>query len=69
MFKRLYPTLMDFDLLKNRVANLELEIEKLRTHINSLRGLINRKAELKLSNESEIIKSSDGLDELRHGRL
>ena len=53
-----------------RVSNLELEMEKLRTHINSLRGLINRKQELILDRkdtepEKETSKNKDGLDSLR----
>jgi len=56
----------DFILIQTRVSNLELEIEKLKTHINSLRGLINRRREQLLGkDETENIKSPDGLDELR----
>jgi len=52
--------------LQNRVGSLEVEIEKLRTHINSLRGLFNRK--FAPGQEKETIKNTpsvDGLDELR----
>ena len=56
----------DFILIQTRVSNLELEIEKLKTHINSLRGLINRRREQILApDEKERIKSPDGLDGLR----
>ena len=56
----------DFILIQTRVGNLELEIEKLKTHINSLRGLINRKREwITSQDEKERIKSPDGLDSLR----
>jgi len=58
----------DFILIQTRVSNLEIEIEKMKTHINSLRGLINRKRSLALDQEdpvTETIKSPDGLDELR----
>lgn len=57
----------DFILIQTRVGNLELEIEKLKTHINSLRGLINRKKSeiLDQNSETETIKSKDGLDSLR----
>jgi len=56
----------DFILIQTRVGNLELEIEKIKTHINSLRGLINRK----LGQSEEISKEEksinpDGLDGLR----
>jgi len=55
----------DFILIQTRVANLELEIEKMKTHINSLRGLINRKLSQELPEEKNNLKSPDGLDELR----
>jgi len=47
----------------NRIAALEIELEKLRTHINSLRGLINRK--LGKEAEKEDLKSSDPLERYR----
>jgi len=57
----------DFILIQTRVGNLELEIEKLKTHINSLRGLINRKWSKEVApDEKETIKSPDGLDNLRY---
>jgi len=56
----------DFILIQTRVSNLELEIEKVKTHINSLRGLINRKLgqSEEMSKEEKII-NADGLDDLR----
>jgi len=53
--------------LRTRVSNLELEIEKLKTHINSLRGLINRRSKEVFENQDqdEQFKSPDGLDNLR----
>jgi len=53
----------DFILIQTRVSNLELEIEKIKTHINSLRGLVNRK--LGQETEKKELNSPDGLDELR----
>lgn len=53
--------------LKQKIGNLEIEIEKLKTHINSLRGLINRRRDQVLG-EAETIKKEahvDGLDSLR----
>lgn len=39
-------------ILKTRMDNLELTIETLKTHINSLRGLVNRKInDLKIEEE------------------
>jgi len=56
----------NFILIQTRVGNLELEIEKLKTHINSLRGLINRKlGQNDEITEKERIISPDGLDNLR----
>lgn len=56
----------DFILIQTRVSNLELEIEKLKTHINSLRGLVNKKIfKDSTPRETEELKSPDGLDELR----
>lgn len=56
----------DFILIQTKVKDLEMELEKFRTQLISLRGLVNRK----LSKDSEIpetetIKSIDGLDSLR----
>ena len=55
----------DFILIQTRVGNLELEIEKIKTHINSLRGLVNRKLGPENSS-SERVKYNDGLDDLRN---
>ena len=56
----------DFILIQTRVSNLELEIEKIKTHINSLRGLINRKlGQSEEIGKEERIISPDGLDNLR----
>jgi len=53
--------------LHTRVSNLELELEKLKTHINSLRGLINRRSKeiFEDLDQDETSKSPDGLDNLR----
>ena len=56
----------DFILIQTRVSNLELEIEKIKTHIISLRGLMNRKlGDFEKPEQTETIKSPDGLDMLR----
>ena len=56
----------DFILLQSRVSNLEMDIEKFKTHINSLRGMINRKMAVDVvAPEKEKFKSPDGLDDLR----
>jgi len=55
----------NFIMIQTRVGNLELEIEKLKTHINSLRGLINRKQMAGTIEPTETIKSVDGLDSMR----
>ena len=52
--------------LKTKISNLELEIEKFRSQLISLRGLVNRK----LGEDAGIEKkekslSPDGLDDLR----
>lgn len=51
----------------SQILDLQLEIEKLKTHINSLRGLINRSRmrELDKVEQTKELKSPDGLDELR----
>lgn len=49
--------------LETRVSDLHIEIEKLKTHINSLRGLINRK--FAIETQTEEFKYNDGLDNLR----
>lgn len=55
----------DFILIQTRVSNLELELEKLKSQIISLRGLVNKKLGQGLPDEKETIKSPDGLDGLR----
>ena len=56
--------------LRKEILDLKLELEKLKTHINSLRGLINRKQEILLDSkdsetEKETTISEDGLDVFR----
>ncbi|MBR9679363.1 MAG: hypothetical protein GON13_03790, partial [Nanoarchaeota archaeon] len=55
----------DFILIQTRVSNLELELEKLKTQILSLRGLVNKKLSYDNPEPTETIKSTDGLDGLR----
>ena len=55
----------DFILIQTRVSNLELEIEKLKSQILSLRGLVNKKLSYDNPEPKETIKSPDGLDNLR----
>ena len=55
----------DFILIQTRVSNLEMEMEKLKSQIISLRGLVNRKLGQGAPEIIERIKSPDGLDELR----
>ena len=56
----------DFILLQSRVSNLELEIEKFKSQLISLRGLVNRKlGDFEKSEPEETIKNPDGLDSLR----
>ena len=56
----------DFILIQTRVSNLELEIEKFKSQLISLRGLVNRKlGENAGIEETQTSKSIDGLDELR----
>jgi len=40
-------------MISSEVTELKLEIEKLKTHINSLRGLINRRDQFKLNKDQE----------------
>jgi len=51
----------------SKILDILLELEKLKTHINSLRGLINRSRmrELDKIEDTEELKSPDGLDTLR----
>lgn len=56
----------DFIVVQTRVSNLEIEMEKLKSQIISLRGLVNRKLGQGAPEiEKEEFKSPDGLDELR----
>jgi len=55
----------DFILVQTRVSNLEMELEKLKSQIISLRGLVNRKLSYDNPEPTEKIKSPDGLDNLR----
>ncbi len=55
----------DFIVIQTRVSNLELEIEKFKSQLISLRGLVNRKLGEDAGIEKETIKSVDGLDDLR----
>lgn len=60
------PRANDPALIK-RVSDLELELEKLKSHMTSLRGLVNRKLNYPLEEESlkEAGAIDDGLNELR----
>ena len=55
----------DFLELQSRVSNSELELEKLKSQIISLRGLVNKKLSYDNPEPTETIKSPDGLDNLR----
>lgn len=57
----------DFDLqsMFHQISNLNMELEKLKSQIISLRGLVNRKLGQEAPELTERIKSPDGLDELR----
>jgi len=69
MFRKKFLLIKDSDFinLNSRVSNLELEIGKLETHINSLRGLINRRSKeiFKDQDQDDTIINPDGLDNLR----
>lgn len=54
----------EIDLLKNKLADFELEVEKIKSHIISLRGFVNRRLGAG-DVPSETSKSKDGLDSLR----
>jgi len=56
--------------LQRRVSSLEIEVEKLKTHINSLRGMLNRRMKEYLGDiePEETIKNPDGLDMLRKAK-
>jgi len=54
----------EIDLLKSQ--DFRLEIQLLKTHMNSLRGFVNRRMERAIEfKEKEEFKSPDGLDGLR----
>lgn len=57
--------------LQRRVGALEIELEKCKTHINSLRGLVNRRLQGMMDNiePTETTKSPDGLDMLRKANV
>ena len=56
----------DFIKIVSRVSDLELEIEKFKSQLISLRGLVNRKlGDFEKSEPEETIKNPDGLDSLR----
>ena len=55
----------NFEGMASRIRNFELELEKFKTQIISLRGLVNRKLGEDAGIEKETSKSIDGLDELR----
>ena len=57
---------LDFIAMQSRVSNLELEIEKLKSQIISLRGLVNKKLSYDNPEPTETSKSPDGLDGLRN---
>jgi len=62
----------DFIVIQTKVRNLELEIEKMRSHLISLRGFVNRNLEPQnyKQDKSETDKNinGDGLDWLnKHG--
>lgn len=62
--KQLDELKREIDLLKN--LDFRLEIQILKTNMNSLRGLVNRRMSRNLDiEEKERIKSPDGLDGLR----
>ena len=62
--KQLDELKREIDLLKN--LDFRLEIQILKTNMNSLRGLINRRIGKTLDiEEKETSKSPDGLDNLR----
>ena len=62
--KQLDELKREIDLLKN--LDFRLEIQILKTNMNSLRGLVNRRMSKNLDiEEKERTKSPDGLDGLR----
>ena len=68
MFSKKYILLRDNDfiLIQSKVKDLAMEIEKFRTQLISLRGLVNRKLSKDAGDPGEEeLKSPDGLDDLR----
>jgi len=69
MFNKKYLNLLqdgDFIRIQSRVSDLELEIQKVKAMIISLRGFINKKLDYPDSEKKETNKSPDGLDNLRY---
>ena len=69
-FDKFQPLKDHFDIenqvLRKRISDLELEIEKFKSQLISLRGLVNRKlGDIEGVPEKERTKSVDGLDDLR----
>ena len=54
----------EFKIRDRKIQDIELEIEKLKTHINSLRGLVNRKLGQETSSDpaTKKVLYGDGLD-------
>lgn len=48
-----------------RLADLELEFSKLKSHVISLRGFVNKKMDLPGDENSESVSIDDGLNALR----
>ena len=66
--KNIYFDVLEKEISKNtkKILDLELEIEKFRTQLISLRGLVNRKLSKEAGEiETKEFKSIDGLDSLR----
>lgn len=57
----------EIDPNKKRFDELELEIEKIKSHIISLRGFVNRRMAGEIPSE-ETFKNTDGLDGLRFNK-
>lgn len=63
MFGKREVSREEFVTLRNRVTELEEQIEKMHTALNSLRGLVNRKLQLEIKEEE--FKKDDGFNALR----